>query len=245
MKVSRLKQLILGELLRLHKYNVIFISVFIALVWGIILYFVDSNIFDVLLPLLILVDSTMMSFMYIGSVMFFEKKESTLSSILVTPVKNEEIVLSKIFANTLHNLLSTSLVIIAFVFIKQVELRYILIFFSIIVITSLFTGLGLLFSYYQKDFTTMLMNIMILAFLLLIPSALFAFGIISGKFWEYILLINPIQAAQELINGGFKEYEITWKYYFSLAYLLVGLITTYKYLIIPKFQKYAVSISGV
>ncbi|MFA7076399.1 MAG: hypothetical protein WC152_07010, partial [Candidatus Izemoplasmatales bacterium] len=82
MKTNRLCLLIKGELIRLRKYNVVFISVFIALVWGVILYFVNAELFNALLPFLILIDATMMSIMYIGSVMFFEKKESTLSSIL-------------------------------------------------------------------------------------------------------------------------------------------------------------------
>ncbi|MDT8336899.1 MAG: ABC transporter permease [Candidatus Izemoplasmatales bacterium] len=245
MKTNRLTLLIKGELLRLHKYNVVFISVFIALVWGVVLFFVDSVIFNTLLPFLILVDATMMSLMYIGSVMFFEKKESTLSSVLVTPVTNQEIILSKIIANTIHNLFSTSLIIIVFIFIKDVEVNYILMFIAIILVTAVFTGLGLLLSYYQKDFTTMLTNLMLLMFALLLPSALYGFGVLKADVWEYILLLNPIQAAQEIIKGGFRGVTLDWKYYFSLGYLVIGGLTTYKFLIVPKFNAYAVSISGV
>lgn len=245
MKTNRLTLLIKGELLRLHKYNVVFISIFIALVWGVVLFFVDSVIFNALLPFLILVDATMMSLMYIGSVMFFEKKESTLSSVLVTPVTNQEIILSKIIANTIHNLFSTSLIIIVFIFIKDVEINYILMLLAIILVTSVFTGWGLLLSYFQKDFTTMLTNLMLLMFALLLPSALYGFGVLKADIWEYILLLNPIQAAQEVIMGGFKAITPDWKYFFSLGYLIIGGLLSYKFLIVPKFNAYAVSISGV
>jgi fluoroquinolone transport system permease protein len=245
MKANRLSILIRGELLRLHKYNVFFISVFIAIIWGVVLYFVESNIFNALLPFLILVDATMMSLMYIGSVMFFEKKESTLSSVLVTPVTNQEIIWSKIIANTLHNLLSTSLIIIAFIFIKDVEIRYTLMLIAIISITAVFTGLGLLLSYYQKDFTTMLTNLMLLMFIFLLPSALYGFNVLKGDAWEYILLLNPVQAASEIISGGFRNIDIGWKYYFSLGYMIIGGFVAYKFLILPKFNAYAISISGV
>lgn len=245
MKTNRLTLLIKGELLRLHKYNVVFISVFIALVWGVVLYFVDSVIFNALLPFLILVDATMMSLMYIGSVMFFEKKESTLSSVLVTPVTNQEIILSKIIANTIHNLFSTSLIIIVFIFIKDIEINYVLMLIAIILVTAVFTGWGLLLSYYQKDFTTMLTNLMLLMFALLLPSALYGFGVLKADIWEYILLLNPIQAAQEIIMGGFKAITPDWKYFFSLGYLIIGGLLSYKFLIVPKFNAYAVSISGV
>ncbi len=243
--MNRLLYLVKGELLRLHKYNVISISILVAFIWGVVLYFVDSAIFNALLPLLILVDTTMMSIMYIGSVMFFEKKESTLSSILVTPVKNEEIILSKIIANTIHTLFSTALIIVVFIFLKDVEIRYFLMLIAIIFITAFFTGLGLFFSYYQKDFTSLLTNLMALVFLLLIPSVLYELGVFKAAIWEYILLINPFQAAQEVIVGGFKVVDLDWKYYFSLAYVVFGLVLSYKFLIVPKFKNYAVSISGV
>lgn len=245
MKNNRLLLLIKGELLRLHKYNVIFISVLVAFIWGVVLFFVDSTVFDALLPFLILVDATMMSVMYIGSVMFFEKKEATLSSVLVTPVTNQEIIMSKIIANTIHNLFSTSLIIVAFVFIKDVKLNYLLMLLAILLVTSVFTGLGLLFSYYQKDFTGMLMNLMILVFALVIPSALYSFNVLKSAIWEYILLLNPIHAAQEVINGGFRLVSLDWKYFFSLGYLLIGGLISYRYLIVPKFNAYAISISGV
>lgn len=245
MKANRLSILIRGELLRLHKYNVFFISILIAIIWGVVLYFVESNIFNALLPFLILVDATMMSLMYIGSVMFFEKKESTLSSILVTPVTNQEIIWSKIIANTLHNLLSTSLIIAVFIFLKDVEIRYLLMFVAITATTAVFTGLGLLLSYFQKDFTTMLTNLMLLMFVFLIPSALYEFNVLKANVWEYILLFNPVQAASEIIGGGFSNFEIGWKYYFSLGYIIIGGFIAYKFLILPKFNAYAVSISGV
>ena len=245
MKFNRLLLLIKGELLRLHKYNVISISVLIAIIWGVMLYFVDSEIFNALLPFLILVDTTLMSLMYIGSVMFFEKKESTMSTMLVTPVTNQEIILSKIIANTIHNIFSTFLIIIVFIFVKDVKINYLLMILAISLSTSVFTGLGLFLAYYQKDFSTMMMNIMILMFILLIPTSLYAFGVLTAPIWEYILLLNPIQAANDIIIGGFEGVELTWNYYFSLGYLFIGGILSYRFLIVPKFKNYAVSISGV
>ncbi|MFW5847747.1 MAG: ABC transporter permease [bacterium] len=245
MKTKRLIFLIKGELIRLHKYKVTTISLLIAIIWGVVLYFVEGDIFNSLLPFLILVDATIMSLMYIGSVMFFEKKESTISTMLVTPAKHSEIILSKIFANTIHNFLSTALIIVAFILIKNIQINYWLISLAIIIVTLFHTTIGLLLSYYQKDFTTMLMSIMMISFVLLIPSALYAFNVLKADFWEYLLLFNPIQAASELINQGFKPINLDWKYYFSLCYLIIGGILIYKYLVLRNFKNYAVSISGV
>ncbi|MGM0495701.1 MAG: hypothetical protein ACQERX_03455, partial [Bacillota bacterium] len=73
----------------------------------------------------------------------------------------------------------------------------------------------------------------------------YAFNILKAAFWEYLLLINPIQAASEIINQAFKPINLNWKYYFSLVYLIIGGILIYKYLVLTKFKNYAVSISGV
>lgn len=245
MKTNRLLYLIKGELLRLHKYKVTTISILIALMWSVLLYFVDNDIFNALLPLLIMIDATMMSMMYIGSVMFFEKKESTMSTMLVTPSKDSEIILSKILANTIHNFFSTALIIIAFVIIKNVEMSYILVALAIVLATLYHTSIGLFLAYYQKDFTTMLMTIMAIAFILVIPSVLFDLGIIQGNVWEVILLINPIQAASVIISSSFEPLTLDWKYFFSLAYLLISGVLIYKYLVLARYKAYAVSISGV
>ncbi|MFP4478280.1 MAG: ABC transporter permease [Candidatus Izemoplasmatales bacterium] len=245
MKNNRLVYLIKGELVRLHKYKVTSISIFIAVIWSVLLFFVEGDLFNDLLPVLILVDATMMSLMYIGSVMFFEKKESTMSSMLVTPSKNSELILAKILSNTIHNFISTSLIIAVFVILKDVQVNYFLIAIAIILVTLYHTTIGLLLSYYQKDFTTMLMSVMMISFILLIPTLLFMLNVLTGHIWEYVLLINPIQSANVIISQSFKPIILDWKYYFSLGYLLITGILIYRYLVLRNFKNYAVSISGV
>lgn len=244
---NRLLVLVKGELQRLNKYNMTSISVLVAFIWGVILFFVNSTILEHLLPLVLMMDATMMAIMYVGSVMFFEKSESTISTMLVTPVTNQELLLSKLIANTLHNMFASALIIIVFVVFKDVQLNYFLIVIALIVATAFHTLLGIVMAYYQKDFTGMLVNIMIFMFALGIPSILFTLGVIGGNIWEFTLLLSPIQSASILIEGSFTEYgfEFNYKYYFSLGYLTIGGILLYKLIALPKFQDYAVKESGV
>lgn len=242
---KRLRVLVKGELIRLNKYNVFSISVLIAIIWGIILFLIDESMLASFLPLLLVTDATMMSVMYIGSVMYFEKTESTISTMLVTPTSNNELVLSKVLANTLHNMFSSALIIIVFIFVKQVEVNIILVFIGIISATTFFTIAGLCMAYFQKDFTDMLVNIMIISFALFIPTALYMFGVLKADFWEYVLLINPVQASFEVIGAAFEEDPYTVNYFISLTYMLLGSFALYKFFAIPKFQDYAVKQSGV
>jgi len=245
MMKNRLFVLIKGELVRLHKYNVFSISILVAFIWGAILFFLEEDLLGSLLPFVLLIDATLMGVIYIGAVTHFEKTESTISTLLVTPIKNSELVLSKVLANILHNLFSASLIIIVFIILKDVEINLFLIYLALISSTAFFTIGGLCLSYYQKDFTTMLVNIMVISFALLIPSALYLFGVLKADIWEYILLLNPIQAAQETIMGAFEGYTYTYQYYVSLTYMILGAILLYRFFALPKFQQYAVKQSGV
>ncbi|MFA5526695.1 MAG: hypothetical protein WC992_07715, partial [Acholeplasmataceae bacterium] len=85
--MSKLGILIKGELSRLTKYHVTTVSILVAIMWFLILFFIDDkDIMNQLLPMLLIIDGTMMSIIFIGAVMFFEKTESTFSTMLVTPV---------------------------------------------------------------------------------------------------------------------------------------------------------------
>ncbi len=244
---NRLLVLVKGELQRLNKYNMTSVSILVAIIWGVVLFFVNSDILEYLLPLVLMMDATMMAIMYVGSVMFFEKSESTISTMLVTPVSNKELLLSKLIANTIHNMFASALIITVFVIFKDVQINYFLIVIAILISTAFHTLLGIVMAYFQKDFTGMLVNIMIFMFVLGMPSILFSLEVINGNVWEFALLLNPIQAATTLINGSFTEYgfEFDYKYYFSLGYLTIGGILLYIFVALPKFQAYAVKESGV
>ena len=242
---SRLWVLVKGELHRLNKYNMTFISILVAFIWGVMLFFVNSDILAALLPVVIILDSTMMALMYVGSLMYFEKSESTISTMLVTPVSNSELLLSKLLANTVHNMFSSALLIIVFVVIKDVQINYILITIGIIIATASHTLLGIVMAYFSKDFTGVLMSVMTFSLAMMTPVILLMLNIIEGEIWEAILIINPIQAASEIIRVGFVGTTITYKYYLSLGYLFFGGIILYKFYALPKFQDYAIKQSGV
>lgn len=245
MATHRIKSLIQGELKRLYKYKVTQVSLLVAMIWMVVLYFVEGEIFNQLLPTLILVDATMMSLLYIGSVMFFEKKEGTMSTMLVSPVTHHEMIGSKVIAHTIHNCFSTGLIIIVFVLLKDVQINYFLIIPSIILATFYHAVLGLYISFHQKNFTNLLMSIMSISIVLLIPSILYAINILQGDVWKYLLLINPIHASQIIISQSFILVNIDWTFAFSFIYLLSTLYIIYQYLVIKQFKKYAINMSGV
>jgi fluoroquinolone transport system permease protein len=238
--------LIKGELLRLNKYRVTTVSLLVAFVWGLVLYFIDDmNILEQMLPTIIMIDATMMSVIFIGSIMFFEKSEQTISTLLVTPTSMDEQILSKVIANTIHMLLSSMLIILVFYFVKGVTVNFFWMIPILIISIAFHSLLGYVFSYHSKDFTSMLLGVMMFIIFLSIPSILHQFNILfKGDFWRYALLITPAQASAELIALGFGG-EFTLASAISLVWLIVAGTLGYIFYIKPAYRAYAVRQGGI
>jgi fluoroquinolone transport system permease protein len=244
--MNKLLLLIKGELTRLTKYHVTTVSMLVAVVWFLLLYFLDDqDLLMEMLPFVIIIDATMMSVIFIGSVMFFEKTESTFSTMLVTPVTNAELILSKAIANTLHSMFSSTLVILAFFIVKQVDVVWYIIIPGLALSIFMHSLLGFVFSFHSKDFTTLLVNVMIYSFVITIPVVLHYFDLIlKADIWDTLLLIVPTQAAIELIVAGFGT-ALDYKFVVSIVVLLLYAILGYYLYVKPKFKEYAVKQSGV
>lgn len=242
----RMAFLIKGELLRLNKYRVTTVSLLVAFVWGLVLYFIDDmDILEQMLPMIIMIDATMMSVIFIGSIMFFEKSEQTISTLLVTPTSTDEQILSKVIANTIHMLASSLLIILVFYFVKGVTVNFFWMIPILIVCIAFHSLLGYVFSYHSKDFTSMLLGVMMFVIFLSIPSILHQFNILfKGDFWRYALLITPAQASAELIALGFGG-TFTLASAISLGWLLLAGILGYIFYIKPAYKAYAVRQGGI
>ncbi|MCV2232790.1 ABC transporter permease [Paracholeplasma manati] len=242
----RMAFLIKGELLRLNKYRVTTVSLLVAFVWGLVLYFIDDmDILEQMLPMIIMIDATMMSVIFIGSIMFFEKSEQTISTLLVTPTSTDEQILSKVIANTIHMLLSSMLIILVFYFVKGVTVNFFWMIPILIISIAFHSLLGYVFSYHSKDFTSMLLGVMMFIIFLSIPSILHQFNILfKGDFWRYALLITPAQASAELIALGFGG-AFTLASAISLVWLIVAGTLGYLFYIKPAYKAYAVRQGGI
>lgn len=244
--MSKLGILIKGELSRLTKYHVTTVSILVAIVWFFILFFIDDkDIMNQLLPMLLIIDGTMMSIIFIGAVMFFEKTESTFSTMLVTPVSNSELILSKAIANTLHSMFSSLLVVVVFFFIKGVDIQWHILIPGLALSVFMHSLLGFVFSFHSKDFTTLLVNVMIYSFVITIPVMLYYFGLIlQADIWDILLLIVPAHASITIIEAGFGsvfDYKVIIAAVILASYAYLG----YRFYVKPKFKEYAVKQSGV
>ncbi len=238
--------LLKGELIRLYKYHVTAVSLLLAFVWFVLLYFIqDNGVLTSFLPIIIIVDTTMMSIMYIGSVLFFEKTESTISTMLVTPVKYADHILAKVFAITIETFLSTALIVIVFFFIRDITINWGILVLALVLPTLLSSLIGFAISYHTKDFTSLLTWLMGYVFLTFFPVILSYLDIVfKADAWQYIFLILPIGSALEITAVAVGAI-ITVKFWIATALIIISAILLYMCYIRPKFKDYAVKQSGV
>jgi len=144
-----LLKLVKGELFRLNKYNVILVSLLVVIVWSIMLYLIeDPIIFSSIISIIILLDVTMMTVLYTGSVLNFEKTESTMPSLMVTPASEKQLIFSKVISSMIHQTTSTLLVVIAFMLIRGIEINLFILTPIILINVATFTLYGFVFAFF-------------------------------------------------------------------------------------------------
>lgn len=244
--MNKFLHLLKGEFIRLKKYNVLTVSFLVSLIWFIVLYFIeDHNLLAQLLPMLLMVDATMMSLLFVGATMFFEKSEQTIATTLVTPTSYHLHIFSKALANTLHMFLSSMILALIFFFMRQVNINFIYLTIGLFITIFTHSLFGFIFAYFSKDFTSMLMLVMGYSVLFLLPTMLKEFGVFfTEDFYQYVLLISPSQSSLNILNVGVGQ-SLTLTSILSLLALSVITFVLYRFVIYPKYKAYAVKQSGV
>jgi len=241
--MARLGILVKGELERLKKYNLFTAVTVVLLLWVGLAWLLQPEEITAFVPLILLMDSTMMTIALVGAVLFYEKKEHTINSIMVTPVREDEYLVSKIIVGVINSLITVIALSAAVYFIKGVSFNFVLITAGIIVITAFHTLLGIWFSYFSKNFSSLLVNFMIYVFVLVMPSVLATLGVIGEKAAQFLIILPP-DASSILLRAGFQEVEL-WKIIFSFIYLSLLSLAVYKYLVKPKLGEFAMRETGV
>lgn len=241
--MSRLGILVQGELDRLKKYNLFTATTVVLLLWVGLTWLLEAEEIIAFVPLILLMDSTMMTTALVGATLFYEKKEHTINSILVTPVREAEYILAKIIVNIINSLLTLIALWAAVYFLKDVTFNLALITAAVIIITVFHTLLGIWFAYFSKNFSSLLVNFMLYAIILMLPSVLADLGVIGEKVSRFFLILPP-DAAGTILRAGFETVEL-WRIIFGFAYLVALSLALYKYIIKPRFNDYAMRETGV
>ena len=241
--MTRLPVLVKGEFDRLSKYN-LFTANFVVLVfWVLLVWFLAGEVLLEFIPTIFLMESIMMTILLVGATLFYEKKEHTINSVMVSPVSENEYLTAKVIVGALNALITVAFISAAVFIIKGVTYNYILLTPTVVLVTVVHTLIGIRLSYSSKDFTSLLVSFIVYACVFLLPSIFAAFGIISSDYAKYLIVLPP-EAASIIIHAGFTSVP-TWKILFGYGYLLVLSLLLYYLSVRPKFHEYLMKEMGV
>lgn len=242
--MNNVLNLVKGELSRLNKYNITAASLVVALIWIVIMFFLDSKDVESFMVFIFFVDATSMTLLLIGANLFFEKKENTLSTILVTPSSEDEILLSKVVSSIVSSLMTYIILAISMYFLKDISINYFFLGLMIIVVVIFHSFIGFVFSFFSKNFTGLLMWMFAYLIGFMLP-VFFAWGdIIPEKYHDFMLILPP-QASLKIIEyAGGGNVEL-FDFVFSLIYLIVLSLVFFIFIVRPTFHEYAIKESGV
>lgn len=241
--MNRLPVLVKGEFDRLNKYNLFTAHFVTLLLWVVLAWFLEGAILQHFLPVVFLMDSVMMTVLLVGATLFYEKKEHTINSIMISPVSENEYLYAKVIVNVINSLTTVAFVSVAVYLIKDVTYNYFLLVPAVIIVTAVHTLIGIRFSYSAKDFTSLLVNFIVYAFVFLMPSVFAAFGLIEAGIVKYFIVLPP-EASSILLSAGFQDVEL-WKIIFGYGYLAVLALLLFTYMVKPGFNKYLMKETGV
>jgi len=241
--VTNLLTLVQGEFLRLKKYNFFTANFVVLLFWVLLAYFLEGEVLLQFIPLIFFMDSVMMTILLVGANMFYEKKEHTMNSIMVSPVTENEYLLSKIIVNAINSLFTVAFISIAVYAIKGVTFNYLLVVPAVIIVTVLHTIIGIRLSYSAKDFTSLLINYMVYVFVFVMPPIFALLGVIGESIARFFILLPP-EASSIIISAAFAEAEL-WRVLLSYLYLAALSVVLYLFVVKLRFNEYLMKETGV
>lgn len=233
--MNSLTRLIAGELKRLARYKILPVSLVTAVLWIVLFLFLSATEARDVAPLLIFVDTAMMSILLLGASHHLEKQEGTIGTMMVLPVPLGQILAAKTVASMVLAVESAVVTSAALFFIHGVTLNYALLLLFVAIAGVAHAAIGFVFSLRSRDFTSMLGLLMIYMFLFSMPSILFSFGVIDEKY-EWLLMILPSHSASNLITSAVSGKFNLAKTIAACLYLVVLTAALFKFAVYPPFR---------
>jgi fluoroquinolone transport system permease protein len=242
--MARIKHLIEGEFTRLNKYNLFVASLFVGLLWVVMAYFLSLDELLAFLPFVFLMESSMMTAILVGAEMFYEKKEHTISSMLISPITEQEYIVGKIIANILNLLIVFGIITLALYFIHDFLFQLHWLVISVSLVCAFYVLIGIVLSYVSKDFTALLINYMLLVMVLVLPTLLAMIGILDASVRDW-LFWGPTEATLRLMQASFATEVDLVQFALDFLYISALSLALAYGLVLPRFKAYATRDLGV
>lgn len=240
--MDRILLLYTGELLRMRKYRIVAASLVVAALWILVLHFTELPDINGIFPLVLFIDTTMMSLLLVGAAMMFEKQENATRSMLVLPIGKDDYLLSKCLATMTSSVATLVILLIYGISFKGLKVNIPGIVGAVLLGSFVFAQIGVLLTYASKDFTGLLIGMMKFSFLLAIPTILEYVNVLTADWVRYVQYINPTKNALVLLLASVVRVEArdVW-----IAVMYLTVLGVLLYIAVRRaFDDYAMKESG-
>ena len=221
--MSNLKNMLKWEFTLLYRYKIIHISIL-----SVVLYFLTTQAIEdmnqpIFHTMLLFFDPAIIGIMFIGALVLFEKSENVLQALVITPMKVDEYILSKITSLTILSVISASIFIGLLNIFSGIDFNVLYLAAGIIITSIMLILIGFIFVSRVNSLNEYLLT-MIISFLgLLFPPMLH----LSGLYENVMFYLWPTQASFVLFTGVFNAASLeTWEIAYGIGYQIfwIGLL---------------------
>ena len=238
--MSNVKNMMKWEFILLYRYYIIHISIL-----SVFLYFLSTQAIpdmdnEKFHTMLLFFDPATIGLLFIGALVLFEKSENILQALVVTPMKVDDYLISKIFSLTILSIISATIFMSLLVIFANIKFNVLYLALGIILASVMLILIGFIIVSRVRSINEYLLG-MALAFLgLTFPPMLQ----ISGLYENVIFYIWPTHASLTLFKGVFYSSGLeTWEIAYGIGYQVFWIVLLY-YLAKKAFHKYIVLKGG-
>jgi len=223
--MSNLKNMLKWEFTLQYRYKIIHISIL-----SVLLYFLSTQAVSSLKgqtqvhSLLLFFDPALIGIMFVGALVLFEKSENVLQALVITPMKTDDYLLSKIISLTLLSLITAILFMGLMVIFNNISFNLFYLFVGIILTSVMLILLGFILVSRVNSINGYLLW-MIIAFLgLTFPPLLQLFGLFENP----LIYLWPTQASFIVFDGIFHAVALeAWEIAYGVVYQVFWIILLY------------------
>ena len=238
--MSNLKNMLKWEYTLLYRYKIIHISILSVFLYFLITQAIPEMNNTVFHSLLLFFDPAIIGIMFVGALVLFEKSENVLQALVITPMKTDDYLLSKITALTILSIISASIFVTLLYVFSNVDFNVIYLVLGIILTSVMLILVGFIFVSRLKSINEYLLAMIILFLGLTFPPMLH----LSNLYENVIFYLWPTQASFTIFIGVFNETSLeAWEIAYGIVYQIFWIVLLY-YFARRAFYKYIVSRGG-
>jgi len=241
--MSNIKSMLKWEFILLYRYKIIHISILSVVLYFIITQAIPDMNNKVFHTLLLFFDPAIIGIMFVGALVLFEKSENVLQALVITPMKTEEYLLSKIISLTILSIISATIFITLLNVFGGVNITlegvlYLII--SIILTSIMLILLGFILVSRVKSINEYLMGFAVT----FLGLTFFPMLHLSHLYENTIFYLWPTQASFILFKGVFSTAGLqSWEIAYGIGYQVLWIVVLF-YLAKKAFYKHIVLKGG-